>query len=300
MEQNAQQSALFGNGYGESVMSASATMAGNKLLGRIARWALGLYVLMIAAFLLAPIVAITAGSLTTSRYVSFPPQGLTLKWYTAILEQPRYLEALGLSIGIGAGAATIATVLGLMVALAIHRHKTWANRLLETVVLTPVMLPSIFIGLAFLVAYSRMGIGGSPLGLLAGHVITVTPFTVSMILVGLGGVNPDFEKAARSLGASPWKCLRRVTLPLIAWSLATGWGFAFMMSFGSLEVSLFLSTPKMVTLPVAIYTALEWSPLDPMLTAISSGLVIITLVVLLTLAQAVRFDRVLKASSPSS
>ncbi len=279
-------------------MSAPGKMAGDKALQQFSRWALGLYVLVMAVFLLAPIVAITAGSLTSSRYVSFPPHGLSFKWYAAILDQPRYLEALGLSIGIGAGAATIATILGLMVALAIHQHKTWANRLLESVVLTPVMLPSIFIGLAFLVAYSRMRIGGSPFGLLAGHVIMVTPFAVSMILVGLGGINPAFEKAARSLGATPWKCLIRITLPLIAWSLAAGWGFAFMMSFGSLEVSLFLSTPKMVTLPVAIYTALEWSPLDPMLTAISSGLIIITLVVLLVLAQAVRFDRFL--NKPSS
>jgi putative spermidine/putrescine transport system permease protein len=84
---------------------------------------------------------------------------------------------------------------------------------------------------------------------------------------------------------------------MIAWSLAAGWGFAFMISFGALEVSLFLSTSTMVTLPVQIYSWLDWSPLDPALTAISSGVVIITLAVLVVTARLVRLDRFLKRGS---
>lgn len=89
-------------------------------------------------------------------------------------------------------------------------------------------------------------------------------------------MKPALERVARSLGASPWRVRRLITQPLIAWSMAAGWAFSIMMPFGSPEVSLFLNTPTMVTLPIAIYTALEWSPLDPMLTAISSGLIIVT------------------------
>jgi len=267
-----------------------AAVASTERLRKLGRALLGLYVLLMVAFLLAPILAITLGSLTTSAYVSFPPQGITFKWYAAILSHPAYVKALGLSLLVAAGSASAATVLALTVALAVHRYPTRLNALLESIVLTPIMLPSIFIGLAFLIAYTRMGFAGTPFGLLAGHLVLTTPFAVSLILVGLRGVDPVLERAALSLGASPWRTLRRITLPLIAWSLAVGWGFAFMMSFGNLEVSLFLTTPTMVTLPVAIYTALEWSPLDPTLTAISSGLVIITLVVLLSLARAVRIE----------
>lgn len=261
---------------------------------RVKRWALAVYVVVLAIFLVAPIVAITLGSLTDSNYVSFPPQGLTLRWYAAIFSQPVYLKALLLSLVVACLSATVAIVIGVMVALALHRHPTRLNALLQAFVLTPVMLPSIFVGLAFLIAYTRMGFGGSPLGLFAAHVVVSTPFAVSLILVGVSGVNPVLEMAARSLGASPWRARRLVTLPLIAWSMAAGWGFAFMMSFGSLEISLFLNSPRTITLPVAIYTALEWSPLDPMLTAISSGLVIVTLVVLLVLVRAVNFDRLMK------
>lgn len=276
-------------------MSARPAGSGHGL-ERLKRSALGAYVLLLAVFLVAPIVAITLGSLTAGNYVSFPPQGLSLKWYAAIFSQPTYLQALLLSLVIACLSASVAVVLGVMAALALHRYPTRLNVLLQAFVLTPVMLPSIFVGLAFLIAYTRMGFGGTAFGLFAAHVVVATPFAVSLILVGVGGVNPVLEMAARSLGASPWRTRRLITLPLIAWSVAAGWGFSFMMSFGSLEISLFLNTPKTVTLPVAIYTALEWSPLDPMLTAISSGLVIVTLVVLLLLVRTVRIDRLMKRS----
>ncbi len=267
-----------------------------NMLEKAKRGALAAYVLLLAIFLAAPIVAITLGSLTASNYVSFPPQGLTLKWYAAIFSQPVYLRALLLSLVIACLSATAAIVIGVLVALALHRYPTRLNLLLQGFVLTPVMLPSIFIGLAFLISYTRMGFGGSAFGLFAAHVVVATPFAVSLILLGVRGVNPVLEMAARSLGASPWRARRLITLPLIAWSMAAGWSFAFMMSFGSLEISLFLNTPKTVTLPVAIYTALEWSPLDPMLTAISSGLVIVTLIVLLLLVRTVKIDQLMKRS----
>lgn len=265
-----------------------------KMLEKAKRGVLAAYVLLVVIFLAAPIVAITLGSLTASNYVSFPPQGLTLKWYAAIFSKPAYLQALLLSLVIACLSATAAVAIGVPTALALHRYSTRLNTLLRAFVLTPVMLPSIFIGLAFLVSYTRMGFGSTAFGLFAAHVVVSTPFAVSLILIGVGGVNPVLEMAARSLGASPLRARRLITLPLIAWSIAAGWGFAFMMSFGSLEVSLFLNTPKIVTLPVAIYTALEWSPLDPTLTAISSGLVIVTLVVLLLLVRTVRIDQLMK------
>lgn len=260
--------------------------------------ALRLYILAFAVFLLAPIIAITAGSLTTTSYVVFPPHGLTLKWYAQAFQQQQFLSALGLSIGLAVVSATIGTVLGLLVAIALHRCRTPFNRLVYLLVMTPAMLPSVFIGLAFLVTYARLHLNGSVWSLLAGHVVIVTPFTLSLLTVGLVNLDATLERAARSLGASPFRCFMRITLPLIAWSLGAGWGFAFMISFGSLEVSLFLATATLVTLPVQVYTSLEWSPLDPLLTAVSSGLVIITLIVLVVMARFVRIDRFLR-SRPS-
>jgi putative spermidine/putrescine transport system permease protein len=274
-------------------MIQRALIAGHPLRQRIVRLTLGGYTLLIALFLLAPIVAITAGSLTETSYVVFPPQGLTLKWYIAALAETDFLTAMGLSLLVAIGAASVATVFGLVVAIALHRYPNRLNVLIRFVVLTPIMLPSVFLGLALLIAYSEWGLASTPWGLFAGHVVLVTPFTVSLSRIGLDAVDPGLDRAARSLGATPFGVLRHVTLALISWSLIAGWGFAFMISFGSLEISLFLTTPTMVTLPVKIYSALEWSPLDPSLTAFSSGLVIVSLIVLLLMARFLRLDRLL-------
>ncbi|TWH28164.1 MULTISPECIES: ABC transporter permease [unclassified Aminobacter] len=252
------------------------------------------YVILFVCFLLAPIVAISAGSFTETSYVVFPPQGFTLKWYFAALGQRPLIEALGFSLAIGAISASVATLIALPLGLAITRYRSRLNIALYMLAMTPAMLPAVFLGLAFLIGYSWVGMGGSSWPLVAGHVVMTVPFALSLILVGLQSVDGTLELAARSLGASALKTFLVVTLPLISWSLAAGWGFAFLISFGALEVSLFLSTSTTVTLPVQIYTTLDWSPLDPTLTAISSGVVIITLAVLVITARTVRMDRFLK------
>jgi putative spermidine/putrescine transport system permease protein len=274
-------------------MNPRPAFAGHPWRQRVVRLGLGGYTLLVALFLLAPIIAITAGSLTETSYVVFPPQGITLKWYIAALDQPDFLTAMGLSVLIAIAAASVATVLGLVVALALHRYPNRLNVIVRFVVLTPIMLPSVFLGLALLVEYSEWGLASTAWGLFAGHVVLVTPFTVSLIRIGLDAVDPTLDRAARSLGATPFGVLRHVTLALISWSLIAGWGFAFMISFGALEISLFLTTATMVTLPVKIYSALEWSPMDPTLTAVSSGLVIVSLIVLLLMARFLRLDRLL-------
>jgi len=255
---------------------------------------LRLYVVAFAIFLLAPILAISAGSLTETSFVVFPPQGLTLKWYAAALEQRPLLEALGFSLVLAALSATAATLVALPIGLATTRYASRLNQFVYLLTMTPAMLPAVFLGLAFLIGYSMAGIGGRSWPLVAGHIIMTVPFAFSLIMVGLATVDGTLERAARSLGASPLTTFLRITLPLISWSLAAGWGFAFMISFGALEVSLFLSTTTTVTLPVQIYTTLDWSPLDPTLTAISSGVVIITLAVLVVTARLVSMERFLQ------
>lgn len=254
---------------------------------------LGLYVGLVAVFILAPIVSITAGALTETAYVVFPPEGLSLKWYEAALKQSTAIESLQFSLGLAAAAATISTTVAFLIADAARRSRAPVYKLLRGLAILPAMLPAVFLGLALLVAYSQLFLRGTP-ALLAGHIVLSMPFAISMISVGLNGLNPALEAAARSLGATPRQVLVRITLPLISWSLLSGWGFAFMISFGALEVSLFLSSSTTVTLPVYIYSSLEWMPMDPTLTATASGVILLTLVVLVVSARVARLDRFLK------
>ena len=258
------------------------------------KYLLPVYAVAFFTFLLAPVLALTIGSLTEANYVSFPPEGLSLRWYMKIFAEQESMYALIMSLGVATAAATVATAMALPTALALHRYRTPLNKVVYLLVMTPAMLPAVFLGLAFLLFYSALGFGGTPLSLVAGHIMIATPFAVSMNMVGLASNDGALERAARSLGASPIMAFRKITVPSISWSLFAGWGFAFMISFGSLEVSLFLSTFFIVTLTLEIYTGLEWSPLDPSLTAVSSGLVIVTLTVLILTARFVKIDRFLQ------
>src|SRR5262245_50211831 len=107
-----------------------ATQTAHTIGGRSGRIVLQAYVAFVAVFLLAPIVAITAGSLTTTQYVVFPPKGITLDWYLKMFDRPEMLASLVLSLAIAAAAATIASILGLAVGLVLVRHPSPLNRLL--------------------------------------------------------------------------------------------------------------------------------------------------------------------------
>lgn len=253
---------------------------------------LGFYVSVFCLLVLLPIISITAGSFTDTTYVVFPPEGFSLRWYGQVFNQTNSMEALAFSLTLAACAATAATLVAIPIADGLRSGSLWF-KLLYAVSMTPAMLPAVFLGLAFLVMFSSMRISGV-YALFIGHVVMVLPFALSLITIGFASLPPSLELAARSLGAGKFRVIRSVALPLIAWSLASGWGFAFMISFGALEVSLFLSSSRVVTLPVQIFTTLEWSPLDPALTAVSACVVAVTLAVLVFTAKIVRLDRFLQ------
>lgn len=255
------------------------------------------YMTVAILFLLAPIIAVTIGSLTTTQYVVFPPKGLTLRWYGQMFDRPEMLSSFLLSLGIAAGSATIAVIVAVLASLALVRHRSGLNILLWMLVVSPMMLPATVLGFAALQSYTGMGFGTSPLGLLAGHLVLVTPYTVVLIATGLRSIDRTLEEAARSLGASPRRTFMAVTFPLMAWSMAAGWVMAFLVSFGDAAVSIFLNSPGMVTLPVRIFDALRYSPLNPQLTALSSMLVLVTVLTLVVMAWLVRSERLLKQSS---
>jgi putative spermidine/putrescine transport system permease protein len=264
-----------------------------SLGGRVSNFLLWVYVVAMQIFLIAPVLAITVGSLTTTQYVVFPPKGLTLQWYSRMLDRPEIIDSFLLSLGIAFAAATASVLLSLLVGLAIVRYSLRLNAILWLLVVSPMMLPTVVLGFGFLQTYTHLGLGTSILGLLAGHLVIVTPYAFVLIATGLRSVDHSLEDAARSLGASPMRTLRLVTLPIMFWSMLAGWALAFLVSFGDAAVSVFLNTPQVVTLPVRIFDALKYSPLNPQLTAVSSVLVLVTLVVLVASASFIRLDRIM-------
>ena len=219
--------------------------------------ALRVFTYLMVAFLLLPIALVLATSFTTANVISFPPQGFTLRWYEVILNRAEFLESLRLSLTIALIVSAVSTTLGCLAALALVRYRFPGRDLIQAAVMSPLVLPTVVIGIALLLFLSRIGLSGSPAALVIGHVIVTLPYAVRLISSSLAGLDRTLERAARNLGADSFTTFRRITLPLIQSGLIASVVFTFIVSFDDLTISIFLATPSMVTLPVRIYSYIE-------------------------------------------
>ncbi len=234
--------------------------------------------LVTLAVLLVPVIIVVLSGLNAGDYLTFPPQGFSLRWVHAFLTSPTFLSAYGVSFLVAGIATAISTVLGTMAALFLTRSSSRLVAPLRAFFMMPIVLPGVVLGLALYVFYVTTGIGlaRSMTGLIIGHVIVTCPFVIATVTAALVGFDRSLEEAARSLGASPLTAFRLVTLKIISPAISAGTIFAFIISFGQFEVTLFLSTPNLQTLPMAMYVALRYA-FEP--TAAAAGIFAILLVV---------------------
>ncbi|MBI3965380.1 MAG: ABC transporter permease [Chloroflexi bacterium] len=242
-------------------------------------------------FLLAPIVIVLIASLTEAEYVTFPPIGLSLRWYGEIWNHQEFVRSAGLSIGLATITALSAGLIAILAAYGLVRYRFPGRDLLSALFLSPLTLPAVVLGVALLQFYSRLGWIGNPISLFLGHLLVATPYALRLVMASLTGFDHRLELAALNLGASRIQAFRRVVLPLIAPGVVSGVAFAFIVSFDDLVVSLFLSSPTLVTLPVRIYTYIDQSS-SPMITALGAVLILVAAVVLLIVERTVGVDRV--------
>ncbi|OZI68432.1 ABC transporter permease [Bordetella genomosp. 1] len=234
------------------------------------------------AFILAPIVMVCAVAFTGEGFISLPTNGLSLRWFRAILDNPRFMEAFWFSLGLGALSATVAVVLAVPGALAIARNRFRGREALLAFFMSPLMIPHVVLGLAFLKFFTSIGLVGTYFGLVMAHIIIIMPYALRLVLASATGIDPSLERAALSLGASSATAFRRVVLPLILPGVVSGWVIAFITSFDELTMSIFIASPSTTTLPVRIFLHIE-DTIDPLVTAVSAVLIYVTLIAIFVL-----------------
>ncbi|MEF2070326.1 ABC transporter permease [Consotaella aegiceratis] len=242
--------------------------------------------------LLVPVAIVILTGLNSGDYMTFPPQGLSLRWIKSFLTSPTFVPAYIFSFRLALAATLVATIIGTAAALWLVRTNTVFAKALRGLFVLPLVLPGVVLGLALYVFFTTSGIGLARTfwGLLIGHVIVTTPLVIATVSASLVDFDRSLEDAARSLGATPFGAFRRITLPIISSGIGAGALFAFIVSFGQFEVSLFLATPDQQPLPIAIYTSLRYR-FEP--TAAAAGIFAILLVVTSTIlsARLVNFRR---------
>src|SRR5438094_3442505 len=147
---------------------------------------------------------------------------------------------------------------------------------------SPLMIPHVVLGIAYLRFFTEIGLGGTFVGLALAHIVIVLPFALRLTLASAVGLDRAIEHAAVSLGASDWTVLKRITLPLVMPGLVSGWALAFINSFDEVTMTVFIAAPGTETLPVRMFLYIQDS-IDPLVTSVSAcviGLTVILLVIL--------------------
>ena len=234
------------------------------------------------AYLLLPIAVILIAPLGETGYLSFPPKGLTLKWYEAALADTRYLTAFVNSLGIATVVTAISTTVAVPAAYALSRHAFPGARALEALFLSPLILPTLVLALGLALWFNRMGLVSGTPRLIAAHLVLCIPYVIRVCLPVFRRFDRSLEEAAANLGARPLDSFLLVMLPVVRPAIAAGATMAFITSFDELVLALFLAEPARPTLPVTIYSAVQLG-FEPTVAAVSGLLVLVGTAALLIL-----------------
>jgi len=250
------------------------------------RWALRGAAALAFLVILGPIAVVILVSFSPTDFFAFPPRGLSLRWFRAFLELPSMRGAFVLSLEIALVASLLATLLGTLAALFLALRRGTVVSLLNGLFLSPLVFPTIIIGVALLLVFRRIGMPILP-GLVLSHVLIGTPYCIRSLLTSLQAFDPTLEEAGQSLGAGPLRTFYLITLPLIRPGLLCGWLFAFIVSFGELNTALFLTGPGVTTLPIEIFAYLQFQGSQLVIAAASTLQVCLIIVLVLTIERLV-------------
>lgn len=232
------------------------------------------------AFLYVPILLLILYSFNESRLVTVW-SGFSFKWYGELLHNRQLLDAAWLSVRIAAVNATIALVLGTLAANALVRHGRFRGRTgLELLLTAPLVMPDVIIGLSLLLLFVALqqtigwpaGRGFSTIAI--AHITFSLAYVAVVVRSRLTRMDASLEEAAMDLGARPLTVYLRITLPLIAPALLSGWLLAFTLSLDDLVIASFVSGPGSTTLPMVIYSSVRMG-VSPQINALATLVVVL-------------------------
>ncbi|MDR2825861.1 MAG: spermidine/putrescine ABC transporter permease PotC [Deltaproteobacteria bacterium] len=234
------------------------------------------YIWLVYAFLYIPILVVIIFSFNDARF-STDWNGFTLKWYELLFKNQPLIDAMYNSLQVAVSAATLATIMGSMAALCIHRYKFTGKKILHGCIYMLTISPDIVMGIALLIFFVSINFELGFTTLLIAHVTLAMPFVTLTILARLAAFNENLIEAARDLGASEAKSFWYVLLPLTAPAVAAGWLLSFTLSLDDVLISFFVTGPSFEILPLKIYSMVRLG-VKPDINALSAIMFSLTLV----------------------
>ncbi|XVH32838.1 ABC transporter permease [Haloferacaceae archaeon DSL9] len=252
---------------------------GGRTTERLLSVAFKAYVWLVIAFIAVPLLLIVSVSVTPERFMSFPPGGISSRWYVEFATSATWTSAFTTSLLIALGAAFVSTSIGGVLAFALDRYDYNYRALMAGFGMLPILLPPVILGVAFFVFFLAVGFTGSTWNVILAHGIFYAPFPFLLISQGLDELDRGYEEAAMDLGAGPVKTLRTVTVPLINANIFSGAMFAFILSLNEYIIAWLLSGFVINTIPIELFTSLR-SGYSPVIAAVSVIFIGLTVVVM--------------------
>ena len=232
--------------------------------------------LLVMLFLYLPVVILIGLSFNAST-MGVVWKGFTFQWYEKLAMDASILDATINSVVIALVSTGLAVIIGVGTAIGLEKSQGGQMPWVNMVMVLPLVIPEILLGVALLMVFVLCRI---PLGfgsIIIGHMVFNLPLTVVIVRARLRKLDPAWEDAARDLGATSWKVLTRITLPLLRPAI---WGAAllsFTVSLDDFVVTFFVAGPGSTTLPLKVFSMIK-TGITPEINALSAVLVVVSMI----------------------
>jgi spermidine/putrescine transport system permease protein len=237
----------------------------SKTFGHLALLA---WTVLVVLFLLLPLAVIGVFSVNDADFPSLPMHGFTLKWYVRFFESQELLTALWNSLFIAVITMILSTIFGTLAAIGLARSGSRVQKILRPALSTPMMTPRLVVGIALLNLYNLFAVGLSLWTVILGHTVVALPYVILVVTARLVGLDPRLEEAAFDLGASRWRVIFDILLPLLTPAVVGSALIAFTLSFDEVVIT-FFTTGTENTLPTTIWAMLRFG-ITPEINAVST------------------------------
>lgn len=246
------------------------------------QWFIRLFSIGVVLFFVFPLAIVVSASFTQGLFLSFPPEGFSLKWYEEVLSNSEWIDAIKNSLTIALGTSFLSTSMAGVLAFVLARYNIKFARYIRGLGFIPILLPPVTFGIALMVYFYFIGYAGHIINIIIAHSIFFVPFPLVLISAGLEEVDKSIEEAALTLGATKAKTFRTVTLPIIRSSVFAGMLFAFVLSLNEYIVAFLTSGLTVVTMPIKVFSALRYA-LSPEIAVVSTFFIIVTAVIVVVI-----------------
>ncbi len=259
-------------------------------IDRIGGAALALVAGFSLLILVAPSLIVIAASFEPRGFISFPPSGFSLRWYTSVFENRQLTDSIWVSLHVSLWVAAIGLVLGVPAAFAAVRGTFRGKSAANAFLLAPQMMPGMVIGIASLFFGAYFAFRASNAMLVLALSVFCLPFVIRITMARLAGLDPRLDEASANLGAGKPETFVRVTLPQLGPAIVAAAAFTFIEAFDNVTVALFTSDVRGRPLSVELYYLVQYDS-SPAIAAVSALEIALSFIAMLVIARTVGLQR---------